>query len=73
MPVRLTSILERWRANHGPLEQLVDQIEAAVLVEAEAWVAVLDDDVMESAASATAKDSPLEPVLVPRLRVPAHR
>jgi hypothetical protein len=63
MPARLTSILERWRANHGPLEQLVDQIEAAVLAEAEAWVAVLDNDALESPALVTGKESSLEPVL----------
>lgn len=43
MPGRLTGILERWRTNHGTLEQLVDEIEAAMLAEAESWVAVLDD------------------------------
>jgi hypothetical protein len=63
MPDRLTSILERWQANHGTLEQLVYQIEAAVLAEAENWVAVLDDDVHEEAVSPPSRDSSLEPAL----------
>jgi lysylphosphatidylglycerol synthetase-like protein (DUF2156 family) len=63
MPDRLTGILERWQANHGTLEQLVDKIEAAILAEAENWVAVLDDDVLEDAASPLSGDSSPEPVL----------
>ncbi|HZD93810.1 MAG TPA: hypothetical protein VE133_06120, partial [Candidatus Sulfotelmatobacter sp.] len=43
MPERLTSILDRWRTHHGTLEQLVEQVEAALLAEGQAWVAVVDD------------------------------
>lgn len=47
MPDRLTGILERWQANQGTLEDLVERIEAALLAEAENWVAVLDVDALE--------------------------
>ena len=47
MPNRLTGILAKWRANQGSLEDLVERIEAAVLAEAENWVAVLDEDALE--------------------------
>jgi hypothetical protein len=47
MPDRLTGILERWRANQGTLEDLVERIEAAMLAEAENWVAVLDEVPLE--------------------------
>lgn len=51
MPDRLTSILERWRAHHGTLEQLVEQFEAALLAEGEAWVAVVDEFPEDTAIS----------------------
>jgi hypothetical protein len=51
MPDRLTSIFERWRANDGTLEQLVEQFEAAVLAEGEAWVADADELLEDTAAS----------------------
>jgi hypothetical protein len=47
MPDRLTSILDRWQVNQGTLEELVARIEAALLAEAENWVAVLDEDPLE--------------------------
>ena len=47
MPDRLTGILERWRANQGTLEDLVERIEPALLAEAENWVAVLDVDALK--------------------------
>jgi hypothetical protein len=56
MPDRLTSILERWRVHHGTLEQLVEQFEAAVLAEGEAWVAVVDE-FPEDTTSSPAKGS----------------
>jgi SMODS and SLOG-associating 2TM effector domain 1/Protein of unknown function (DUF4231) len=39
MPDRLTSILARWRANHGTLDQLVEQVEMTLLEENQGWVA----------------------------------
>ncbi len=59
MPDRLTGILERWRVNQGTLEELVERIEAAILAEAENWVAVLDEDALEDAS--LSRDSSLEP------------
>jgi hypothetical protein len=56
MPDRLTSILERWRAHHGTLEQLVEQVEGALLAEGEAWVADVDE-FLEDTASSPAKGS----------------
>lgn len=47
MPDRLTAILERWQANQGTLENLVERIEPVFLAEAENWVAVLDEDPLE--------------------------
>ena len=55
MPDRLTSILEQWRAHHGTLEQLVEQVEEALLGEGEAWVAVVDE--LEDTASLPARGS----------------
>src|SRR5689334_2228653 len=43
MPPRLTNILARWRANHGTLNQLVEQVEAALLEQSQAWVAAADE------------------------------
>jgi hypothetical protein len=43
MPARLTNILARWRANHGTLNQLVEQVEAALLEQSQAWVAAADE------------------------------
>lgn len=62
MPDRLTSIFERWRANRGPLEQLVEQFEARVLAEGEAWVADVDE-LPEGTASSAAEEP--APELVP--------
>jgi hypothetical protein len=59
MPDRLTSILERWRANQGTLEDLVERIEAALLAEAENWVAILDVDALENIS--LSRVSSLEP------------
>jgi hypothetical protein len=59
MPDRLTSILERWRANQGTLEDLVERIEAALLAEAENWVAILDVDALEDIS--LSRVSSLEP------------
>jgi hypothetical protein len=50
MPDRLNHILGRWRANRGTLEQLVEQIEAAVLTEAQAWVLGTDEPTKETAS-----------------------
>src|SRR5579872_1899187 len=70
MPDRLTGILERWRANQGMLEDLVERVEAAILAEAENWVAVLDEDALEDISVSGA--SPLEPALeAPAARVDA--
>jgi conflict system pore-forming effector with SLATT domain/uncharacterized protein DUF4231 len=43
MPARLTNILARWRANHGTLDQLVEQVEATLLEQSQAWVAGADE------------------------------
>jgi hypothetical protein len=59
MPDRLTSILDRWQVNQGTLEELVERIEAALLAEAENWVALLDVDALEDVSLSRA--SPLEP------------
>ena len=50
MPGRLTSILERWRAQHGTLEQLVEQIETALLAEGGAWIADADEFLEDTAS-----------------------
>jgi NADH:ubiquinone oxidoreductase subunit 6 (subunit J) len=54
MPDRLASILDQWRAHHGTLEQLVEQVEATMLAEGEAWVAGVDE-FQEDTASLPAK------------------
>jgi hypothetical protein len=41
-PERLIGILEKWRANSGTLEEIVERIEAAILANFENWIAVLD-------------------------------
>jgi NADH:ubiquinone oxidoreductase subunit 6 (subunit J) len=70
MPDRLTGILEKWQANQGTLEDLVERIEAAILAGAENWIAVLDEDVPDDVT--LSGPSPLEPVLqVPASRVDA--
>lgn len=58
MPDRLTRILSRWQATQGPLEELVDQIEAAILSEGQAWVAGVDESIRD-----TTSDSPSKLVL----------
>jgi Protein of unknown function (DUF4231)/SMODS and SLOG-associating 2TM effector domain 1 len=58
MPDHLTSILERWRAHHGTLEQLVEQVESALLGEGEAWIAVVDE--LEDTTSLPARGSVAE-------------
>lgn len=60
-PERLTGILEKWRANSGTLEELVERIEAAILAGFENWVAVLDEDAVEHVSVPEA--SSLEPLL----------
>ena len=57
LPDRLTSILGRWRANHGSLDQLVEQVEATLVKQSQAWVAEADE-FLKDAASWAAKDSP---------------
>jgi SMODS and SLOG-associating 2TM effector domain 1/Protein of unknown function (DUF4231) len=57
MPNRLTRILGRWRANHGTLDVLVEQIETALIEENQGWVAGADEFVKDIASS-PAKDSP---------------
>jgi hypothetical protein len=70
MPDRLTGILEKWRANQGTLEDLVERIETAILAGAESWIAVLDEDVLEDVS--LSRPSSLEPVLqAPASRVDA--
>ena len=70
MPDRLTAILERWKANQGTLEDLVERIEAAILAGNENWIAVLDEDVPEEVT--LAGPSSLEPALqAPASRVDA--
>jgi hypothetical protein len=70
MPDRLTGILEKWRANQGTLEDLVERIETAILAGAESWIAVLDEDVLED--DSLSRPSSLEPVLqAPASRVDA--
>jgi SMODS and SLOG-associating 2TM effector domain 1/Protein of unknown function (DUF4231) len=49
MPDRLTSILDQWRTNHGTLDQLVEQIEVAMLAESQAWVIGTDQFFKETA------------------------
>lgn len=67
MPDRLTGILEKWRANQGTLEGLVERIEAAVLAEAENWISVLDDDALEDVSLSGT------PSLEPALQAPASQ
>jgi hypothetical protein len=43
MPPRLTNILARWQANHGTLDQLVEQVETTLLEQSQAWVACADE------------------------------
>jgi hypothetical protein len=62
MPDRLTSILGRWRANHGTLDQLVEQVEATLIKQGQAWVAEADE-FLNDAALSQAKDSPPMPAL----------
>lgn len=70
MPDRLTGILEKWKANQGTLEDLVERIEAAILAGNENWIAVLDEDVPEDVT--LSGPSSLEPVLqAPPSRVDA--
>jgi hypothetical protein len=57
MPNRLTRILGRWRANHGTLDVLVEQVETALIEENQGWVAGADEFVKDIASS-PAKDSP---------------
>jgi hypothetical protein len=58
MPDRLTSIVGRWRGNQGTLEQLVGQVEALLLAEAQAWVASPDEYLKDTTLSAVADSSP---------------
>jgi hypothetical protein len=58
MPDRLTSILEQWQGHHGTLEQLVEQVEAALLAEGEAWVADVDEFLKDTASSPAKGSAP---------------
>jgi hypothetical protein len=62
MPDRLTSILDQWRAHHGTLEQLVEQVEATMLSEGETWTVAVDE-FQEYTGSLPAKESAPEMVL----------
>lgn len=61
MPVRLTSILDRWQANHGTLDQLVQQVEDVVLAQAQGWL--LGTNEFMYITSSPAGDAALEPAL----------
>jgi hypothetical protein len=54
MPDRLSGILASWRANHGTLDQLVEQVEALLLAQTQAWI------VAASTAFSSAENSPLK-------------
>jgi len=56
MPDRLARMVSRWRANHGTVEQLVEQVEATLLAENQAWVAGAEE-FLKDTASSPAKDS----------------
>jgi len=71
MPDRLTSILEQWRVHHGTLEQLVEQIEAALLEENQGWVAVVNEFVENTALSPTQESAPELAVHSPVVRARA--
>jgi len=43
MADRLTNIVARWQANRGPFDELVQQVETALLTEAQAWVLGVDE------------------------------
>jgi len=58
MPDRLTSIVDRWRANQGTLEQLAGQVEALLLAEGQAWMASPGEDLKDTVLSAAADSSP---------------
>jgi hypothetical protein len=57
MPDRLNGMLDRWRVNHGTVDQLVERVEATLLAESQAWVAGADEFPRDTAAS-PAKHSP---------------
>jgi hypothetical protein len=59
---RLTGILGRWKANPGALGQFVEQVEAALLEENQAWIAGADEllkDVASQPGSSSPKGEPV--------------
>ena len=58
MPDRLSGILARWRANHGTLDQLVEEVEASLLAQAQAWIVGVSEYRKDTASSPGA-DLPL--------------
>jgi hypothetical protein len=68
MPVRLTSILDRWQANHGTLDQLVQQVEDVLLAQAQTWLLGINE-IKYIAPSSPASD----PTLKSALPFPASR
>lgn len=58
---RLTGILGRWRANRGPLSQLVEQVEAALLEENQGWIAGADELLKDNATPQANAPSRLSP------------
>jgi hypothetical protein len=54
---RLTGILGRWKANPGALGQFVEQVEAALLEENQAWIAGADE-ILKDVAWQPASSSP---------------
>jgi hypothetical protein len=58
MPARLTRIVGRWRANCGTLDQLVEEVEAALLQEHHAWIAGPQEFVKVAASLAGLDSSP---------------
>jgi hypothetical protein len=70
MPDRLTNIVVRWRANHGRVNQLVEQVETTLLSQEQAWVAGADE--FWADATSSAKDSGPKPVTHPSASLPLH-
>lgn len=62
MPDRLSGILASWRANHGTLDQLVEQVEAVLLAQTHSWIVGVPED-LDDTASLSAGNSPLKLVL----------
>jgi hypothetical protein len=62
MPDRLTTILGRWRVNRGALDELVEQVEAALIKQSQAWFAEAHE-FPEDIARSPAQDSRLKSAL----------